>query len=147
ERANMTTSTLLTPHGARVVTHEELCAIKAPAATDTWFPLSHGQVLGRVEQMLTEAGFEPTTAKYALSRGDHCFFGVLGTKSSLGSGVTLAVGVRNSTNKSLPIGFVAGSRVLVCDNLAFHSEILVLRKHTRNGELRFAEAMAQAIRQ
>jgi len=65
----------------------------------------------------------------------------------MGSGVTLAVGIRNSTDKSLPIGFVAGHHVMVCANLAFRSEILVVRKHTKNGELRFAEAMAKAIKQ
>ncbi len=133
--------------GARIVTREELLSVKAPAATGTWFPLSHGQVLARVEQQLREAGFEPDSAKYALSRGDQRFFGVIDTKSSLGNGTTLAIGVRNSTDKSLPIGFVAGHHVFVCDNLCFRSEILVVRKHTKNGELRFAEAMARAIQQ
>src|SRR4051794_39846617 len=49
-------------------------------------------------------------------------------------------------NKSLPIGFCAGSRVFVCDNLAFRSELLVNRKHTRFGEARFAEAISLAVR-
>jgi hypothetical protein len=138
---------LIAHQGARIVTREELLAVKAPEPTDTWFPLAHGQVLERVERQLTEAGFAPTTAKYALSRGEQRFFGVVDTASSLGSGVTLAVGVRNSTDKSLPIGFIAGHRVFVCDNLAFRSEILVVRKHTKNGELRFAEAIARAIKQ
>src|SRR3954468_20151647 len=48
-------------------------------------------------------------------------------------------------NKSLPIGFCAGSRVFVCDNLAFRSELLVTRKHTRFGDRRFREAISHAV--
>ena len=35
--------------------------------------------------------------------------------------------------------------VFVCDNLAFRSEIVVARKHTRNGRVRFLEALSRAI--
>src|SRR5260370_35329978 len=59
--------------------------------------------------------------------------------------VTLAVGVRNSIDKTLPIAFAAGERVFCCDTLAFRSEIVVARKHTRFGADRFAEAIAQAV--
>jgi hypothetical protein len=34
----------------------------------------------------------------------------------------------------------------VCDNLAFSSEIVVARKHTRYGETRFHEAICQAVK-
>ena len=42
-------------------------------------------------------------------------------------------------------GFAAGSRCFVCDNLAFRSEVVVARKHTKNGQFRFAEALTQAV--
>jgi hypothetical protein len=42
------------------------------------------------------------------------------------------VGLRNSHDKSYPAGLVVGSRVFVCDNLAFSGEISVARKHTTN---------------
>src|SRR5262249_21207388 len=61
--------------------------------------------------------------------------------------VKLAVGVRNSTDKSFPLGFCAGNRVFVCDNLAFRSELLIRRKHTRNGEKNFAAAIGNAVAQ
>src|SRR3954447_3707158 len=50
-----------------------------------------------------------------------------------------------SHNKSFPLGFCAGNRTFVCDNLAFRAELLVRRKHTRFGELRFGNAIAQAV--
>ena len=55
------------------------------------------------------------------------------------------MGIRNSTDKTFPLGFAAGSRVFVCDNLAFRSELMVRRKHTLNGERSFGNAIAAAV--
>jgi len=78
-----------------------------------------------VEEKLKEGGFRIDRERLALSRNDARFFGTLDLQSAVAPGVTLAVGVRNSLDKSLPIGFAAGARVMVCDNLAFRSEITV----------------------
>ena len=59
--------------------------------------------------------------------------------------MSLAVGIRNSVDKSFPLGFCAGSRVFVCDNLAFRSELLVRRKHTIFGERDFTRRIAEAV--
>lgn len=59
--------------------------------------------------------------------------------------MTLAVGVRNSLDKSFPMGFAAGSRVFCCDNLALRADLLVRRKHTAHGLARFAGAIAGAV--
>jgi hypothetical protein len=138
-------SSLVTHCGARAVTRTELDAVKAPEPTATWFPLAHRAVLERVEASLRESGFVIERAQHALARHDNRYFGVLDLTTPLVSGVSLSVGVRNSTDKSLPIGFAAGSRVFVCDNLAFSSEVKVARKHTRFGEQRFNEAMVRAV--
>jgi hypothetical protein len=140
-----TSSSLVVHAGARHVDRAELDAVAAPPATKTWFPLSHGAVLRRVEDGLNQAGFNIRTVRMALSRGNARFFGTLDLESAVATGVTLAVGVRNSIDKSLPIAFCAGSRVFVCDNLAFRSEITVARKHTRFGEVRFGEALSRAV--
>ena len=42
----------------------------------------------------------------------------------------LAVGFRNSYDKSMSAGFAIGGRVFVCDNLALAGELVVMRKHT-----------------
>src|SRR5205823_2581486 len=139
--AFVATSSLITHCGARQVERADLDKIEAPPATGTWFPVKHATVIDTVSQALTAAGFEIKAAKYALSRGDARLFSTMDLGTSLGSGVNLAVGVRNSTDKSLPLGFIAGSRVFVCDNLAFRSELLVRRKHTRFGQERFGEAI------
>jgi hypothetical protein len=138
------TTTLITHCGARVVTREELDRVEPPPATATWFPVKHSLVVDTVSQSLQAAGFSVERMKFALSRGDARLFATMDLASPVASGVNLAVGIRNSTDKSLPLGFAAGNHVLVCDNMAFRSELLVTRKHTRFGATRFREAISQA---
>src|SRR5207249_3125774 len=99
------------------------------------------------EHTLTSSGYQVTSHRLGLSRDDQQFFGVLDLAHRLADGVTLAVGVRNSTNKTFPLGFCAGCKVFVCDNLAFRSELLVKRKHTRFGRERFTAAIGDAVSQ
>jgi hypothetical protein len=74
--------------------------------------------------------FAVRRATFGLARDNHRMFATLDLTSELAFGVSLAVGVRNSTDKSFPIGFCAGSRTFVCDNLAFRSELTITKKHT-----------------
>jgi Domain of unknown function (DUF932) len=141
----MATSTLVLHRGAREVSREELAAVAVPPATATWFPLPHVQVLDTARQPLDAAGFHVSRTRLALARNGARFFGTLDLQSPVAAGVTLAVGVRNSIDKSLPISFCAGARVFICDNLAFSSEIVIARKHTRFGQARFTEAICRAV--
>jgi hypothetical protein len=136
----------LTLHcGARQVERAELAKVATPPPTETWFPVGHASVIDTVERSLAEAGFTARSMQFGLARSDARLFAVLNLDSPLVPGVTLAVGIRNSLDKSLPLGFCAGSRTFVCDNLAFRSELTVKRKHTRFGEERFREAICQAV--
>lgn len=141
----MTQANLCLHRGARFVDRDELAAVPAPPPTKTWFPLKHGDVLDSVERTLQGSGYQVNARKLGLSRDGHQFFGVLDLSCRLAEGVALAVGVRNSTNKTFPLGFCAGNRVFVCDNLAFASELLVRRKHTRFGRERFVAAIGEAV--
>lgn len=136
---------LLLHRGARLVERADLDRVEAPAATETWFPLKHGAVLDTAIATLEAAGFGVVRTELALSRGDMRFFGTLTLANRVTDDCSLTVGVRNSIDKSFPIGFAVGERVFVCDNLAFSSEIVIARKHTRFGETRFQEAVSQAV--
>lgn len=141
----MSTSDLVLHRGARQVSQEVLDAVPVPPATATWFPIAHGQVLSTTLDTLKQAGFDVARTQLGLSRDDARFFATVDLRTPVASGVTLSVGIRNSIDKSLPIGFCAGHRTFVCDNLAFSSEIVVVRKHTRFGETRFNEAICKAV--
>jgi hypothetical protein len=128
-----------------MVTREELDAIDAPPPTRTWFPVRHSNVIDTVAEALAGAGFAIRRLRFAVARHDARMFATMDLETALADGVSLAVGIRNSTDKSLPLGFCAGSRVFVCDNLAFRSELLVRRKHTRFGRERFHEEICEAV--
>jgi hypothetical protein len=137
--------TLIVARGARSVTLEELSTIEAPPPQGRFFPIKHSTVLTRVKDTLGDAGFVVKKEQLAISNENARFFGVLDLESALSDDVFLSVAVRSSVDKSLPLGFAAGSRVLCCSNLAFNAELLVRRKHTRFGEQRFGVDIANAV--
>lgn len=141
------TANLCLHGGARGATVEEVANVPMPLATATWQPVSHLRVLEHVRETLGAAGYTVTREQLALNRQGQQFFAVLDLARTIhGDTATLAIGVRNSIDKSFPMGLVGGSRVFVCDNLAFSSDLIhVKRKHTRYGELRFSEAIAGAV--
>jgi hypothetical protein len=69
-----------------------------------------------------------------LARKDARFFATLDLENEVCDGVRLAVGIRNSFDKSFPIGFCCGERVMVCDNLSFGSEVII-RSPARSAEV------------
>lgn len=131
--------------GAELISREQLIDLPCPPETETWKPVPHIRALALICENLDNAGFTITKESLAVTRHGQRFFGTLDLRSELAPGVNLAVGVRNSVDQSLPLGFCAGSRVFVCDNLAFRSDLIVKRKHTKNGELRFDEAISRAV--
>src|SRR5205823_8228403 len=131
--------------GAREVTHEQLRDVPCPSPEGRWHPVPHAQVLDYALQALRDAGYELGSMSLGLSRGDARFFGTLTLRSPLASGVQLAIGVRSSLDKSISLQWACGSRVFVCDNLAFRSEQVIARKHTTHGVERYQEAICKAV--
>jgi hypothetical protein len=145
----MAASDLMLHRGAREVRRDELAALPCPDRTKTWAPVGHGRVLETALATLGEAGYSVDKMRLGLSQDNGRFFGTLDLATPLtGDGtVRLAVGVRNSIDKTFPMGFCAGSRVFVCDNLAFRSDLLVRRKHSPNGVAHFSADIANAVMQ
>jgi hypothetical protein len=141
----MTQATLMNHRGAIELDRHALIRIEAPPPTDTWYPIKHAVVLDRVCETLDGAGFGIEAMQLSVARSEQRFFGVLNLKTKVTNECALAVGIRNSTDQSYPIGFAVGERVFVCDNLAFHSELIISRRHTRFGELRFNSVVSQAV--
>ena len=138
-------SDLMLHAGGRLCTLDELRAVPTPTPEGRWHPVAHTNVLETVKETLHGAGYTIRAEKYGIAREGKRFFGVLDLSTPLAEGVSLSVGVRNSVDKSFPLGFAAGSRVFVCDNLAFRSELLVRRKHTLNGMKAFGTAIGSAV--
>jgi hypothetical protein len=140
-------SDLLLHKGGQLCTLDELRAVPTPAAEGRWHPVAHATVLDTVTSTLAGAGYTIKSQSLAVARDGKRFFGTLDLTTPLtpDSTVALAVGIRNSTDKSFPLGFCAGARVFVCDNLAFNAELLVKRKHTRLAVGRWNTEIAAAV--
>ena len=123
---------LLLHCGAQAASRSRIAEAPTPPPTRTWQPVPHLTVLNAVEVALLARGLTIVNAAYALNREANRFFGLLeiGTDDS-GRDYRWVVGIRNSHDKTFPAGIVAGTQVLICDNLAFTGEIKLARKHTR----------------
>src|SRR4051794_14778452 len=109
----MSSSHLVLHRGAVQASRQEL-PDKAPPAEGRWFPISHRKVVDTVSETLEASGYQIQREQFGVSREGHRLFGTLDLATTLTSGVNLSVGIRNSTDKSFPLGFCAGSRVFVC---------------------------------
>lgn len=119
--------------GADAVERNQLNRTPTPERTVSWHPVPHLQVLETVEAALAGQGLAISAQAHGLSHDDMRYFGLLEVKATNAEAAyRWVVGVRNSHDKKFPAGIVAGTQVLVCDNLSFAGEITLARKHTPN---------------
>lgn len=74
------------------------------------------------------------------------FFGLMEMQAEAGD-FALMVGIRGSYDQRLPRGLAIGSRVFVCDNLAFSGEITVRTKQTTHVDARIEGLLRDAVAQ
>ncbi len=143
----MAVATLIACNGARRVAREDLVRVAPPQASRTHFPIPHSDVVSVCESTLQEAGYGIKSAEYALSQEGQQLFCTYTLTTEVANGIgVLAVGLRTSYNKTLPLGLVGGTKVFVCSNLSFRADLINVRRlHTKFAQKRFAEDIAGAI--
>ena len=126
-------STLMLHCGGQTATLEEIAAIPVPEETDTYKPLLHYDLAVNTmrvgEEMMALRGLKVEKAAFGLSHEGNRMFGLVAFRNGV-EGMGLAVGFRNSYDKSMSAGFAIGGRVFVCDNLALAGDLVVMRRHT-----------------
>jgi hypothetical protein len=118
--------------GGVEVPRSALAQVPTPDATDSWQPVGHAFLANALSAELKRADYEVVGEAHALAKEGARYFGFFQIKRTMITGLDYSamVGLRNSHDRSLPVGLVAGSHVTVCDNLAFSGAINVFRKHT-----------------
>lgn len=117
------------------ITRSELEFIPLPEATDTFQPISHKVLVDALEEALNLRNFRIVRSDFAASTDGMKLFGLLEINATT-DGVRFAIGLRNSNDKSMRLGMVAGYRVKVCDNMMFEGEFKpMLAKHTKGLDL------------
>jgi hypothetical protein len=107
-------STLIVHRGARKCSREEVAAAPVPAATRSFFPVSHIDVLTTVERQLAANGFAVASEQHAM-HGVERYFGTLDLTLEVQPDIRVSVALVNSVDMSLSMRFLAGNRVFCCD--------------------------------
>ena len=123
--------TLVLHAGAKPIDYDDLRALSTPPATQTHVPIPHHRVMDPAPYSLSYYGHEVVERHFGVTEDGMRFFGVLTLRSPYGDYCD-TLGLRNSHDKSLPIGVAFGSKVFVCDNLSFNADIVIKRKHSVN---------------
>ncbi len=137
--------TLIAHRGATRIEKADLVQIGTPSPTKSWRPIPHSVLVNTLSEVLSTRGLTIRKEAYAVQRDGKVLFGVLDLNWGATAEYYAAIGLRTSNDKSLCLQLAIGLRVLVCDNLAFHGDLIALkRKHT--AKLNLVEEITKAVR-
>jgi hypothetical protein len=136
--------TLMLHARAAEVAYDDLRAVTIPPRTESHVPVPHHEIVELMRYSLGFYGHEIVEEHHAVTEDGARYFGLLSLRSTYGD-YTDTVGLRNSHDKRFPIGIAFGSRVFVCDNLAFHAEHVIRRKHTANAKRELPGLVAEVV--
>lgn len=149
----MTGSTLIAHNPrfeSKLVTLEQLKALPEPEPLGLRHkPVPHAQLVEGILAEVERRELVPVRTQLALGAKGHALFGVMdlqkvGVEATGERGVSF--GFRSSTNSSLAIKAVAGTRVFVCDNLALSGDMIAFLKKSTIG-LDFKDMIAHGFDQ
>lgn len=112
-----------------VTTLNDLLMAPVPVGTGSYTPVSNFALIEIVKEGLDKKGMKILSERYQANAQHTQMFAVYEIAETDGE-QRLMVGFRNSYDKSLAVGLVSGSSVIVCSNLMLKGDIKVLRKHT-----------------
>ena len=125
---------LVAHSGATYIDREGLRALETPPGTDTWTPIPHYDLMVALEGQLKARGINIIKEQFAVQVAK--LFGVIDTDYQVTEEGGAAIGIRTANDKSLALQLAIGYRVFICDNMAFHGDLIALkRKHTANLDL------------
>ena len=123
---------LILHRGGQLVSKQELDLIQMPQETDSYIPVSHYHLADKLitvsQDLLTD--FTLVGENYAIARQGQQLFALLNFKRDH-SEIGLSIAFRNSYDRPMSVGLAIGASVFICDNLALHGEIAVMKKHTK----------------
>ncbi|MFI5222716.1 MAG: hypothetical protein ACHQX3_00485 [Nitrospirales bacterium] len=128
-------SNLIVHAGAARLSLDDLKALPEPKRLgSSHAPVPHSLLVESIEVEAMERGYDVTKMELAVSKDRSQLFGVLDLVPPDGLHTLdrgISIGFRNSTDSTLAIKIVAGTRVFVCDNLALSGDLIaVLRRNT-----------------
>lgn len=114
----------------RRVSENEVMAVPEPMFTKTWRPVAHRRVIEALDAACGNMELVVQSKEYSVNQNGSRMFGVWHLDYGRSAERGLSLGFRNSIDKSMVVGIVSGTKVFVCDNLAFSGDYLTFHKHT-----------------
>lgn len=111
-----------------IITQEDLLNVSVPKETKTYVPVSHEAMINLVREELDKRSIKIKEEQFSANRGGLQMFGQF-TLDGGNKEQDLNLGFRNSYDKSMQLGFVAGSRVIVCSNRIFSGDFKTAHMH------------------
>lgn len=108
-----------------------LRGIDLPKQTNTYKPVSHGQLIDLVNESVYQAGFTISKAFYTTAREGEVANGRYSISNVKDQEMGLEIAWQNSYDKSLTLKFAIGAHVFICQNGMVSGDMGTLkRKHT-----------------
>jgi len=131
--------------GGQKVSMDDLQRIQLPMVTATYKPVSHYDMALNIYdsalKILAPEGYVFIQHDIGTAKEGQRVFGLLKYRNG-GEETGLAIGWRNSYDRSMSAALAIGANVFICDNLAVHGDICIIHKHTKNVE----ETLIRSIR-
>src|SRR5262245_31407912 len=108
---------LIAHRGAEIVTREQLANYPAPAATATFKPVGHAELVATLTQVMADRGLHIEREQFAVQ--SQKLFGCFDLTWQKMEEYGAAVGFRHANDKSMPIQIAVGARIFICDNMSF----------------------------
>lgn len=117
------------------VTREDLKTIPPPSKgrhlkSESYTPIPHGVLAELAESQFVSNNLVVKNQVHGLYKEGQRYFGLYELTIAELPDMALAIGLRNGYDGMIPAGVVLGTSVFVCDNLAFHGEEKIARRHT-----------------
>ncbi len=119
----------------KFVGRDEIALVPTPAATASWKPVPHVEVIDAVTDVVKAHNWQILDEQYGLARDGQRMFGVIRINRTSSAEWSRCIGIRNSHDRTIAVGLAAGLNVQVCANLMFGGSTVLKRRHTSRIEL------------
>jgi hypothetical protein len=135
-------STLVVHCGGVRRTRDELATLPTPAATPTWRPVPHADLVAALVEGLAARDVRVVREEYCtMGAGDVRLLGALDLQVAGfdSPDLMMGLGLRAGNDRATAVRFVAAARVFICDNWAFagsEGAVFLRKKHTSGLDVR-----------
>ena len=119
----------------KFVGRDEIALVPTPAATASWKPVPHVEVIDAVTDVVKAHNWQILDEQYGLARDGQRMFGVIRINRTSSAEWSRCIGIRNSHDRTIAVGLAAGLTVRCCSNLMFGGSMVLKRRHTSRIEL------------